>query len=441
MMTAELDAWPRTSYEIERLTLGNGLRVVLNPDRSVAVTGIAVLYDVGTRSEPAGHSGFAHLFEHLMFQGSVNVPKLEHARYVQGAGGRFNGSTHLDYTEYSDTVPAHALERTLFLEADRMRGLRLTGTNLRNQVDVVKEEIRAKVLNRPYGGFPAQRLPRVMFATFANGHDGYGSFADLESAGVPDAVAFYDRYYSPANAVLCVAGDFHPDQAIRLVERHFAAVPARPAPARPSFREPDLTAERRDSYVDPLAPLPAVACAWRVPDPIADFERFLPYVILAAVLADGEASRLVERLVFRDRSATLLRGFVGFMAEPFQVRDPTALLVTAYLPPGGDAGHVLAAMSEEIERLAEGGVTGEELARCRARTVTDLLRETHPIPDRTLGLGALELLRGRAELINDLPGLVASVPDDDIRAAAGTLVPARRASVEVVPGAGGRNAR
>lgn len=376
-----------------------------------------------------------------MFQGSANVQKLEHARYVQGAGGRFNGSTHLDYTEYCDTVPAHALERTLFLEADRMRGLRLTETNLRNQVDVVKEEIRAKVLNRPYGGFPAQRLPEVMFQTFANGHDGYGSFTDLESAGVPDAAAFFDRYYSPANAVLCVAGDFHPDQAIRLIERHFATVPARPAPSRPGFSEPDLTAELRDSYVDPLAPLPAVACAWRVPDPIADFERFLPYAIVATVLADGEASRLVERLVFRDRSATLLRGFIGFMAEPFQVRDPTVLLVSVYQSPGSDADGVLAAISDEIDRLAEGGVTDEELTRCRARTATDLLRETHPISDRTLGLGALELLRGEPGLINDLPGLVASVTDDDIRVAASTLVPERRASIEVIPGARGRSSR
>ncbi|HEX6870304.1 MAG TPA: insulinase family protein, partial [Micromonosporaceae bacterium] len=144
---------------LERLTLPNGLRVVLAPDRSAPVVGVAVVYDVGIRSEPQGRTGFAHLFEHLMFQGSENLEKLAHFRHVQGAGGTFNGSTHLDYTDYYEMLPSNALERALFLEADRMRGPRLTEENLRNQVDVVKEEIRVNVLNRPYGGFPWLKLP------------------------------------------------------------------------------------------------------------------------------------------------------------------------------------------------------------------------------------------------------------------------------------------
>ena len=148
---------------LERFTLPNGLRVVLAPDRSAPVVGVAVVYDVGIRSEPEGRTGFAHLFEHLMFQGSENLEKLAHFRHVQGAGGTFNGSTHLDYTDYFEMLPSNALERALFLEADRMRGPRLTEENLRNQVDVVKEEIRVNVLNRPYGGFPWLKLPPVMF--------------------------------------------------------------------------------------------------------------------------------------------------------------------------------------------------------------------------------------------------------------------------------------
>ena len=172
---------PATKYPIERFTLDNGLRVVLNPDKSAPVIGVAVVYDVGIRSEPEGRTGFAHLFEHLMFQGSENLEKLAHFRHVQGSGGTFNGSTHLDYTDYYETLPSNALERALFLEADRMRGPRLTEENLRNQVDVVKEEIRVNVLNRPYGGFPWLKLPPVMFDTFANAHDGYGSFVDLET--------------------------------------------------------------------------------------------------------------------------------------------------------------------------------------------------------------------------------------------------------------------
>src|SRR5689334_17561462 len=153
-----------------------------------------------------------------MFQGSANLEKLVHARHIQGAGGNFNGSTHLDYTDYFEMLPSNALERALFLEADRMRGPRLTEENLRNQIDVVKEEIRVNVLNRPYGGFPWLRLPPVLFDTFANAHDGYGSFDDLEAATVPDAAEFFSRYYATGNAVLSVAGDFDPARAAELVE-------------------------------------------------------------------------------------------------------------------------------------------------------------------------------------------------------------------------------
>ncbi len=178
---------------LERFTLPNGLRVVLAPDRSAPVIGVAVVYDVGIRSEPEGRTGFAHLFEHLMFQGSESLEKLAHFRYIQGSGGTFNGSTHIDYTDYYEMLPSNALERALFLEADRMRGPRLTEENLRNQVDVVKEEIRVNVLNRPYGGFPWLKVPPVMFDTFPNAHDGYGSFEDLEAATVPDAADFFEQ--------------------------------------------------------------------------------------------------------------------------------------------------------------------------------------------------------------------------------------------------------
>ncbi|GHJ50197.1 peptidase M16 [Catellatospora sp. TT07R-123] len=425
---------PRTAYEVERFTLANGLRVVLSPDRSAPVIGVAVVYDVGIRSEPEGRTGFAHLFEHLMFQGSANLEKLAHFRHVQGAGGTFNGSTHLDYTDYFETVPSNALERMLFLEADRMRGPRLTEENLRNQIDVVKEEIRVNVLNRPYGGFPWLKLPPVMFDTFANAHDGYGSFTDLEAATVPDAAEFFDRYYACGNATLAVSGDFDSAHARTLIERHFSDVPARPAPVRPDFSEPDLTAERRKSYEDALAPLPAVASAWRVPDPINDFEGYLPYMVLAEVLTDGDASRLVERMVLKDRSVTSVGGYIGFMGEPFEVRDPTALLLQSHLPPGGSVDKVLATVDEELDRLANDGLTPGELARTQARLATHLLRETDAVLGRALRMAVLELQRGNPGLLNDLPHAIASVTEDQIRAAAATLRPQRRATIEVVPG-------
>jgi zinc protease len=418
---------------VERFTLDNGLRVVLAPDRSAPVVGVAVLYDVGIRAEPPGRTGFAHLFEHLMFQGSENLEKLAHFRYVQGSGGTFNGSTHLDYTDYFQTLPAGALERALFLEADRMRSPRITEANLRNQVDVVKEEIRVNVLNRPYGGFPWLKLPPVMFDTFPNAHDGYGSFDDLESATVPEAADFFETYYAAGNAVLTVTGDFQVDRARTLVERHFGDVPARPAPALPELAEPDLTEERRTSYQDKLAPLPAVAAAWRVPDPIRDFAAYLPTVVLAELLTDGDASRLVERLVLRDRSATSVGGYIGFMGEPFAVRDPTALLLQAHLPPGGSVERVLATIDEELDRLAAAGPAPGELERIQARMATQLLRDTDSVLGRGLTMAVLELQRGDPELVNRLPALVGGVTREQLIAAAAGLRADRRASIEVVP--------
>ena len=427
---------PRTNYQVERFTLANGLRVVLSADRSAPVIGVAVVYDVGIRSEPEGRTGFAHLFEHLMFQGSANLEKLAHFRHVQGAGGTFNGSTHLDYTDYYETAPSNALERMLFLEADRMRGPRLTQENLHNQIDVVKEEIRVNVLNRPYGGFPWLKLPPVMFDTFPNAHDGYGSFDDLEAATVTDAAEFFDRYYACGNATLSVAGDFDPDVARALVEKHFGDVPARPAPSLPDFSEPDLTGERRESYVDRLAPLPAVAAGWRVPNPVTEFPAYLPYVVLAEVLTDGDASRLVERLVLKDRSVTSVGGYIGFMGEPFEVRDPTAMLLQAHLPPQGSADKVLATFDEELDRLANDGLAAGELARTQARMATHLLRDTDAVLGRALRMAVLELQRGNPALLNDLPHLLAEVTEDQVRAAAAALRPQRRASIEVVPGGG-----
>ncbi|HEV7964518.1 MAG TPA: pitrilysin family protein [Actinoplanes sp.] len=427
---------PATKYPVERFTLDNGLRVVLSPDRSAPVVGVAVIYDVGIRSEPEGRTGFAHLFEHLMFQGSENLEKLAHFRHVQGAGGSFNGSTHLDYTDYFEVLPSGALERALFLEADRMRGPRLTEENLRNQIDVVKEEIRVNVLNRPYGGFPWLRLPPVMFSTFPNEHDGYGSFGDLESATVADAEQFFQRYYACGNAVLAVAGDFDVATATALVERHFGDVQARPAPVRPDFDEPDLVGERRDVYTDRLAPLPAVASGWRVPDPIGDFEAYLPFVVLTEVLTDGDASRLVERLVQRDRTVTSMGGYIGFMGDEYQVRNPTALLLQSHLPPGGDPEKVLRTIDEELDRLATGGLKPGELARTQARMATHLLRDTDAVLGRALPMAALEQQRGRPQLLNELPRLVGEVTEAQIVAAAAALRPERRATIELIPGAG-----
>ncbi|CAM3492319.1 M16 family metallopeptidase [Stackebrandtia soli] len=425
---------PGTDFLVEQYRLPNGLRVVLSPDRGVPVVGVAVVYGVGIRSEVPGRSGFAHLFEHLMFQGSANVAKLEHMSYVQGSGGTLNGSTHLDYTDYYEVLPSNALERALFLEADRMRGPAITEENLANQIDVVKEEIRVNVLNRPYGGFPWLKLPPVMFDTFPNAHDGYGSFEDLEAATVKDATSFFETYYAAGNAVLAVTGDFDVAEAVTMIERHFGDVPTRPAPTRRDLTEPDLTAERRSSYVDKRAPLPAVAVAWRVPDPAADITAYLPYVVLGELLTDGDASRLVERLIHTERAATSISGYVGVMGEPFAVADPTAMILSAHLPNGGDVDKLLAYTGEELTRLAEDGLAKTELARVKARIAAHLLREDDAVINRALRLGTSEVLHGDATLATRFTKLLAQVSEEDIVSAAATLTPDRRAIIEAIPG-------
>jgi len=423
---------PAPSFELVHHTLDNGLRVVLAPDRSAPVVGVAVLYDVGIRSEPEGRTGFAHLFEHLMFQGSATLEKLEHFRYVQSSGGTFNGSTHFDYTNYFEALPSNALERGLFLEADRMRSPRITEENLANQLDVVKNEIRVNVLNRPYGGFPWIYLPGVLFDTFANSHNGYGGFEDLESATVDDAKDFFARYYAPANAVLAVAGDLDPDDTVGLIEKHFGGIRRRRAPKRPSFAEPMLTAERRDVHRDPHAPIPAVAIGYRIADPVADVDRLLAGTLLCEILTDGDASRLQRRLVQQEHLVTDIGAYIGEFGDPFDERDPTTLTITAHYPDAGSLERVLRCVDDELDRIATDGVPADELDRVRTRLVSVLLRELDAVISRTLEFAKFELVHGRAELIAELPERLAAVDSDAIRAVAADLIPQRRAVLELI---------
>jgi predicted Zn-dependent peptidase len=426
-------AVPATSYAVERATLDNGLRVVVAPDRTSPVVAVAVYYDVGIRSEPEGRTGFAHLFEHLMFQGSASLQKMEHVKYVQSSGGTLNGSTRLDYTNYFEALPSNALERALFLEADRMRSPRVSAENLANQIAVVKEEIRVNVLNQPYGGFPWLTLPPVLFETFANAHNGYGGFEDLESATLEDAQDFFDRYYAPGNAVLAVGGDVDPAEALGLVEQHFGDVPERPVPARPDFDEPPPDGERRAEQVDPLAPAPAVALGWRVPDP-ADLDAYLPYVVLASTLTTGDASRLRRRLVHEGRLATDVSSHVGLMEDPFDVRNPTALVVEAHHSGEVPSDQVVAAVDEELDRVATAGLEPGELDRVHARLGSSLVQGMDHVMGRTLSMAAFEQQRGRAELVGELPALLAEVDEQRVRAAAAALRPDSRARLDLVVG-------
>src|SRR5215472_12385246 len=232
--------------------LPNGLRVVVSENHAAPVVVVEVMYRIGFRIEPKDRTGFAHLFEHLMFQGSQHVDKFEHVRIVNENGGVLNGSTRFDHTNYFEVMPSNALELAMWLEADRMRSLKITPENLKNQQDVVSEEVRVNVLNQPYGAFEWLGLPQKANTNWYNAHNFYGDLSELEAANLDDVKKFFDTYYAPNNAVLVVSGDTTPDEVMKLADKYFGAIPSRPLPARPDIAEPPQAAEKSFTESDKL---------------------------------------------------------------------------------------------------------------------------------------------------------------------------------------------
>ncbi|MGH8987277.1 MAG: M16 family metallopeptidase [Acidimicrobiales bacterium] len=419
---------------IETTILANGLRVVALPDLSTPAAALAVHYDVGFRSEPRGSSGFAHLFEHLMFQGSEHLEKGELPRLIQGSGGVFNGFTRPDATVYFEQLPAGALELALFCEADRMRAPRITEEDLANQIAVVKEEIRVNVLNQPYGGFPwLADLPPLLFDSFANSHNGYGSFDDLDAASLEDVHRFFDSYYAPANAVVTIAGAIDAEAAIGAVERHFGDIPGREVPPRPSFAEPAVEGERRAERVDQLAPLPALALGYRVPDPIADQERYCATVLLASLLTHGSASRLFDRLVRRDKLAADVGAMWGGLDSAWSSRDPTYLAFIVHYPEERLTERIVSVVDAEIEAIAAG------LPASALEPVLSQLTSEHWMQiDSKYGLaiqaGFFEQQRDHPRLAFELADRLAAAAPLVADVAAEWFAPRNRAVCTLVPG-------
>ena len=419
--------------------LSNGLRVVVLPDRSGSVVAVTVLYDVGFRSEPEGRSGFAHLFEHMMFQGSKRVPKGEFDRMVFGNGGVLNGMTTPDYTAYYEVLPSSAVDLALFLEADRMRSLVLDQDNLDNQRAVVEEEIRLNVLNRPYGKFPWIQLPELMFDTYPNAHDGYGSFDDLDAADLDDIKRFFRRFYTPANAVLSLCGDIDPEEAFRMAERHFGAIGDGRRPRRPSFAEPISGGVRRSDVADPFAPAPALALGYRVPDPIHDLDGVLALDIFATVLTDGVASRLERRLVQQEGLVTAVDAWIGESpgwGGPFEMRDPTRFQISAYYPRIEDGDRIVAAIDEVVENTI-GTLSRAEVERSVTKTVATHTRKMDHVLNRALLAAGLVLLHGDLGLLEEVPGRYERLAAGEIAATAGEWIRKdRRAELRLHPGRG-----
>jgi zinc protease len=426
----------KVKVPVHRARLANGLRVIVAPEKGAPGVYVSATYDGGMRSEPEGRTGFAHLFEHLMFQGSATLEKGRHDELTTGNGGDNNGSTWPDFTNYFQEMPANALELTLFLEADRMRAIRLSEETLRNQVDVVKDEIKLNIMNAPYGGFDWLYHPQVLFETFPNAHDGYGHFADLEAATLADAQAFFDRYYAPGNCVLAVVGGADVDETMGYIERHFGDIPPRAVPPVIDASEPMPRREKRLTKMDPHAPDPAVLIAWRAPDPIHDVDRYLAAMLLNDLLVAGDSSRLTERLVKRERIATDVGGHIGaYPGSALMVRDPVSFCVTAVTTGAPDPDRILRVVDEEISRLAD-GIDPAELARVRTAWRSGFLHLLGSPGDRGHLLSAYELQHGDAALVLDVPARIEALrPQDLVDVATTYLLPNARAVLDWRPGA------
>ncbi|MDQ2941674.1 MAG: insulinase family protein [Chloroflexota bacterium] len=349
------------SVPIERHALPNGLRIVLSQDDRAPIVAVNLWYDVGSKHENAGKTGFAHLFEHMMFQGSLHVEKGEHMSLVQGSGGTLNASTWLDRTNYYETLPSHELELALWLEADRMASLlpAMTQEKLDNQRDVVKNERRWSVDNQPYGDWDERMQALVFPETHPYHHPTIGSMEDLGAASLDDVRTFFATWYAPNNAVLTIAGDFEPSAALSMVERHFGGIPAnRDLPGRPAAEVASRIGEEVRVTVPDRVPLPRIYLAHR--SPVFGTDAFDALEVAADLLGLGRASRLYSSLV---REQRLAQDVSVFLFPIIGGASIFALWTTAR--PGGDAAQLEAALLAEIDRLASEGPSGEELERVR----------------------------------------------------------------------------
>jgi zinc protease len=310
---------------VEYYKLKNGLRIILSEDHTSPTVVVGVYYNIGFRIEPKDRTGFAHLFEHMMFQGSQNLGKMEFIKMVQKNGGILNGSTRFDFTNYFEVMPAHKLETALWAEADRMKGLAITQDNLTNQQGVVKNEVKVNVLNQPYGGFPWLDMPQYANENWFNAHNFYGDLADLDSAKLEDVDKFFKTFYAPNNAAIAVVGDFSSADAKKWVEQYFNDIQASQLPPKPDLTEPKQEKEKRFTKEDKLANKPAIAVAYKMPE--RNTPEYFAMGLIDQMLVQGSDSRLYERLVQKKGYTGNLSGGINYLGNMFNYNGPMVWMV------------------------------------------------------------------------------------------------------------------
>lgn len=423
---------------IDYFTLPNGLKVVVSEDRTAPVVLVEVMYNIGFRVEPKGRTGFAHLFEHMMFQGSAQVKKMEHVGLLQEAGGIVNGSTRFDYTNYFQALPSNGLERALWLEADRMRSLDVSAENLKNQQNVVSEEVRVNVLNQPHGGFEWLDIWERANTNWHNAHNFYGDLKELEAATLEDVRGFFKTYYAPNNAVLVVVGDTTAAEVRRLAGKHFGSIPRQPLPAPADISEPPQTATRQFTREDKLARTPALAAAWHLP--VRFTKDFFALSVLDPLLNSDDSARMYRKLVRDERLAVSSQGGFNFLGSNFDMKGPMLYTMRVDYLNDKTADQVLAAIESVLADVREKGITPAELEQAKTTIRSGFLDELEsggmPRFGRANLMAAFALFDDDPGRINTILGELEKVTADDVKAAAGRwLVPANRTSIDSRPAA------
>ena len=421
---------------VDYYKLENGLKVVLSEDHTSPIATVAVYYNIGFRIEPADRTGFAHLFEHMMFQGSRNAPKGEFDRLISYNGGINNGSTRFDFTNYFEVVPSHMLEPVLWIEADRMGGLDLTQENLVNQQGVVINEINGALHNQPYGGFPWLDMPQYANENWFNSHNFYGDVEDVKAANLDDVVNFFNSYYTPNNACLVVVGDFEPAAVKEMIKKYFSGIPSASKPAEPDITEPVQEREKIFSKADSLATTPALAFAYHMPE--KNSPEYWAMGLLDQILLQGEDSRLYNELVkVKGLSGSVDGGINMALGNMHNYNGP--MLWTGYLfyDKVITADTIMAVVDRVIEDVRHKQVDKAILDRAIVKLRSSFYNDV----DDFFGAGRADFLACFA-LYNDNPEIINSIeenfksvtPELIMKTAEKFLRPENRTILTIIPG-------
>ena len=421
------------SIPIESYKLPNGLRVVLSKDNAVPVVTVYIIYDVGARSEEKGRTGFAHLFEHMMFEGSANAPKGVHFSTVESNGGVMNGSTHPDFTDYYETLPSNKLATALWLESDRMRSLLVNDENLKNQKEAVKQERRLTFDNQPYNTAIVDVWPTLIFGNWQSSHSLIGSFEDLEGSSLADVQKFFKTYYAPDNAALVIVGDIQIPETRKLIETYFGDIPSQPLPKRPDLTEPTFK-PKKDTIHDKLARVPGVIIGY--PGPKRRSPDFYALYMVDAILTGGDSSRFRLDLIKGKESVLQTQSDLGWpFADAQDYRDPEPYAMFLLHKPNYTGDQIVDQVQEEITKLQTALVSAKELERVKTLMRAAYLGNLQGSLNRAKALAQFTLAENSPELINTELGKMLAVAPEQIQAVAKKyLTPDKRSVLEILPG-------